>query len=80
MDVQVDFCCSRAPPSRISTIHELPETAMNSHDMHRALARSTMMENSGEMSGETLRGKGLGVLDVVLGRGNCRRAVAAQSG
>lgn len=80
MDVQVGFCCSRAPPSRISTIHELPKTAMSSHDVHGALSRSTMMENSSEMSGETLRGRGLGVLDVVLGRGNCRRAVAAQSG
>jgi hypothetical protein len=78
--VQVGSCCSRTPPSRISTIHKSPKTAMISHDMHRALARSTTMENTGEMSGETLRGRGLGVLDVVLGRGNCRRAVVAQSG
>lgn len=80
MVVHVGFCCSRTPPSRISTIHKLPETAMINHVMHRALDRSTMMENTGEMSGESLRGNGLGVLDVVLGRGNCRRAVIAQSG
>lgn len=50
---------------------------MISHDVRGAHVKPTALDDGSGMSGETLRGTGLGVLDVVLGRGNCRQDIVA---
>lgn len=61
-------------------MQELLKTAMIGDDLRGVGVRPTALDDGSGISGEGLRGRSLGVLDVVLGRGNCRRARVVRNG
>ena len=66
MAVYVGLHYTRTPRSDISTIQKLPKTVIISHDVRGAHVRPTALDGGSGMSGKSLRGRGLGVLDVCL--------------
>jgi hypothetical protein len=75
--VAVDVGCSLQASATKWYFHDgnLPKTAMIGHDVRGAHTKPTVLDNGSGMSGESLRGRSLGALDIVLDRGNCRRAI-----